>query len=196
MIKSIHQTLHTTFVMPQLYATTVLVVMHQGVVVMGADGQATLGTTIAKSSVNKIRKLYNGKVLVGFAGATADAFTILERFDEKLKNYRGNVKRSAIELAKDWRTDRMLKKLEAMLVVANQTDLLLISGVGDVLEPDQPLIAIGSGSVYAQSAAMALFKHAPHLTALQIVQESLTIAANICIYTNHNFVFEELQNES
>ncbi|ROT47433.1 ATP-dependent protease subunit HslV [Candidatus Cardinium hertigii] len=176
-------------------STTVLVIRHHGEVVIGADGQATLGNTIAKSNVRKVRKLFGGKILAGFAGSTADAFTILERFDEKLQNYRGNMKRSAIELAKDWRTDRMLKRLEAMLVVASCEELLLISGMGDVLEPDHPLVAIGSGSMYAQSAAIALVRHAPHLSAMQMVRESLTIAADICIYTNHNFVFEELKNE-
>ncbi|WP_109997696.1 ATP-dependent protease subunit HslV [Candidatus Cardinium hertigii] len=175
-----------------LHATTVLVVLHKGSVVIGSDGQATLGNTIAKHNVKKVRKLFKGSVLAGFAGSTADAFTILERFEEKLQGYRGNIKRAAIELAKDWRTDRMLKRLEAMLLVANQEDLLMISGNGDVLEPDYPVAAIGSGSVYAQSAARALVQHAPHLTAMEIVRESLTIAADICIYTNHNFVFEEL----
>ena len=181
---------------PQLYATTVLVLIHKGETVIGADGQATLGNTIIKNSVKKVRKLFDGKVLVGFAGSTADAFTILERFDEKLRRYHGHVKQSAIELARDWRTDRMLKRLEAMLIVANQTELLLISGMGDVLEPDHPIVAIGSGSMYARSAAMSLVKHAPHLTARQIVEESLTVAADICIYTNHNFVFETLIHES
>lgn len=178
--------------MPQLKSTTVLAVLHNGKVVIGADGQATLGNTVAKSNVRKVRRLFGGKILAGFAGSTADAFTLLERFEEKLQNYRGNMKRSAIELAKDWRTDRILKRLEAMLVVASKEALLVISGTGDVLEPDLTLAAIGSGSTYAQSAAMALVKHAPHLSAMQIVKESLTIAADICIYTNHNFIFEAL----
>ncbi|WP_339044558.1 ATP-dependent protease subunit HslV [Cardinium endosymbiont of Tipula unca] len=177
---------------PPLRSTTVLAVLHNGAVVIGADGQATLGSTVAKSNVRKVRKLFGGSILAGFAGSTADAFTLLERFEEKLQNYRGNMKRSAIELAKDWRTDRILKRLEAMLVVASKEALLVISGTGDVLEPDLTLAAIGSGSTYAQSAAMALVKHAPHLSAMQIVKESLTIAADICIYTNHNFIFETL----
>jgi len=178
----------------ELKATTVLMLRHQGSVVVGSDGQATLGNTVAKNHVKKVRKLFGGKVLAGFAGSTSDAFTLLERFEEKLKSYQGTLKRAAIELAKDWRSDRILRRLEAMLLVANHEELLLISGTGDVLEPDQPLIAIGSGSMYAQSAAMALVKHAPQLTAQEIVKESLTIAADICIYTNHNFVFEALSS--
>jgi ATP-dependent HslUV protease, peptidase subunit HslV len=181
--------------MSQLKSTTVLVVIHHGEVVIGADGQATFGHTVAKRNVKKVRKLFGGKIVAGFAGSTADAFTLLERFEEKLQNYRGNMNRSAIELAKDWRTDRLLRRLEAMLVVANQESLLIVSGTGDVLEPDYPLAAIGSGSMYAQSAAIALMKHAPHLSARQMVEESLTITADICIYTNHNFVFEELKNQ-
>jgi ATP-dependent HslUV protease subunit HslV len=182
--------------LPELKATTVLLLIHKGEVVIGADGQATMGNTVAKSNVRKIRKLFGGKILAGFAGSTADAFTLLERFEEKLKTYRGNLKRSAIELAKDWRTDRMLKRLEAMLVAASCTEeLLVISGTGDVLEPDYPLAAIGSGGLYAQAAAMALQQHAPHLSAKEMVQASLTIAADMCIYTNHNFVFETIQKE-
>ncbi|WP_243517500.1 MULTISPECIES: ATP-dependent protease subunit HslV [unclassified Candidatus Cardinium] len=178
--------------MTLIKSTTVLAIIHNGSVVIGADGQATFGHTVAKSNVKKVRKLFGGNILAGFAGSTADAFTLLERFEEKLQSYHGNMKRSAIELAKDWRTDRILKRLEAMLVVASREGLLMLTGAGDVLEPDYPLAAIGSGSMYAQSAAMALIKHAPHLTAMQMVQESLTITADICIYTNHNFVFEAL----
>ena len=132
----------------------------------------------------------DGKVLCGFAGSTADAFTLLERFDEKLTMYHGNMKRAAIELAKDWRTDRYLRKLEAMMIVVNKDDLLLISGTGDVIEPDNDILSIGSGSMYAQSAAAALKKHATHLSAPEMVKESLSIAADICIYTNHNFIIE------
>lgn len=183
--------------LPELSATTVLLLIHKGEVVIGADGQATLGNTIAKGNVRKIRKLFGGKILAGFAGSTADAFTLLERFEEKLKSYRGNLKRAAIELAKEWRTDRMLRRLEAMLVVANQAEeLLVLSGTGDVLEPDHPLAAIGSGSLYAQAAARALQQHAPYLSAQAIVQASLTIAADMCIYTNHNFVFDALEKEA
>jgi ATP-dependent HslUV protease subunit HslV len=178
--------------MLKIHATTVCAVLHNGQIAIGADGQATLGNTVAKSNVNKIRKLQGGKILAGFAGSTADAFTLLERFDEKLNAFSGNMKRAAIELAKDWRTDRFLRKLEAMLIVANKDEILLVSGTGDVIEPDTQVATIGSGSMYAQSAALALKKHAPHLTAEQIVKESLTIAADICIYTNHNFVIEKL----
>jgi ATP-dependent HslUV protease subunit HslV len=178
--------------MSQIKSTTVLAVIHNNVVAIGADGQATFGNTVAKSNVRKLRKLLDGKIIAGFAGSTADAFTLLERFDEKLQSYAGNMKRSAIELAKDWRMDRYLRKLEAMLIVANQEELLIISGTGDVIEPDNQIAAIGSGSMYAQSAAIALQKHAPHLSAEEIVKESLTVAADICIYTNHNIIIEKL----
>ena len=176
--------------MEKIHSTTILAVAHNGTVAIGGDGQATMGNTIAKSNVRKIRKLQEGKVLTGFAGSTADAFTLLDRFDEKLSSYGGNMKRAAIELAKDWRTDRYLRRLEAMLIAANREELLVISGTGDVLEPDHGVAAIGSGSMYAQSAALALKKHAPHLTAAEIVKESLNIAADICIYTNHNLIIE------
>ncbi|MCU0421055.1 MAG: ATP-dependent protease subunit HslV [Cyclobacteriaceae bacterium] len=177
---------------PTIHATTVLAVMHNGQVAIGADGQATLGNTIAKSNVKKIRKLLEGKVVVGFAGSTADAFTLLERFEEKLNAYGGNMKRGAIELAKDWRTDRYLRRLEAMLIAASRDEVLIISGTGDVIEPDKQVAAIGSGAMYAQSAALALKKHAPQLTAEEMVRESLSIAADICIYTNHNLTIERL----
>ena len=147
--------------MSELRSTTVIAVIHNSEVAIGADGQATMGSTIAKSNVRKLRKLLDGKVLTGFAGSTADAFTLLDRFDEKLQKYSGNMKRSAIELAKDWRTDRYLRRLEAMLIAANQEELLLISGTGDVLEPDNQIAAIGSGSMYAQAAATALKKICP-----------------------------------
>lgn len=175
-----------------IHATTILAVLHNGQVAIGGDGQATMGNTIAKSNVRKIRKLQDGKILVGFAGSTADAFTLLDRFDEKLNAYGGNMKRAAIELAKDWRMDRVLRRLEAMLITVSKDELLMVSGTGDVLEPDHQVAAIGSGAMYAQSAALALKKHAPKLTAEEIVRESLTIAADICIYTNHNFVIEKL----
>ncbi|OJW67354.1 MAG: HslU--HslV peptidase proteolytic subunit [Candidatus Amoebophilus sp. 36-38] len=178
--------------MTEIKSTTVIAVMHNNEVAIGADGQATIGNTVAKSNVNKIRKLLDGKVLTGFAGSTADAFTLLDLFDEKLQRYSGNMKRSAIELAKDWRTDRYLRRLEAMLVAVNKEELLLISGTGDVLEPDNKIVSIGSGSMYAQSAAIALKKHAPHLSAEEIVKASLHIAADVCIYTNHNLVIEKL----
>ncbi|MBK7651285.1 MAG: ATP-dependent protease subunit HslV [Flammeovirgaceae bacterium] len=151
-----------------------------------------MGNTVAKSNVKKIRKLQEGKVVVGFAGSTADAFTLLDRFDEKLNAHGGNMKRAAIELAKDWRMDRFLRRLEAMLIAANKEEILVISGTGDVLEPDNQVAAIGSGAMYAQSAALALKKHASQLSAEEVVRESMSIAADICIYTNHNIIVETL----
>ncbi|GAB4331051.1 MAG: ATP-dependent protease subunit HslV [Flammeovirgaceae bacterium] len=177
---------------PIIKSTTVLAVIKDGKLAIGADGQATFGNTVAKSNVKKIRKLYEGKVLAGFAGSTADAFTLLDKFQDKLGAYRGNLPRAAVELAKEWRTDRYLRKLEAMLIAANNENLFIISGTGDVLEPDHNIAAIGSGSMYAQSAALALLKHAPQLSAEDIVRESLNIAADICIYTNHNLTIEVL----
>lgn len=178
--------------MTKIHSTTILAIHHNGQTAIGGDGQATLGNTIAKSNVKKIRKLNEGKVLVGFAGSTADAFTLLDRFDEKLNAYNGNMKRSAYELAKDWRMDRYLRRLEAMIISASKDEILIISGTGDVLEPDNQVAAIGSGAMYAQSAALALKKHAPHLTAEEMVRDSLNIAADICIYTNHNLMIEKL----
>jgi len=178
--------------MKKIHSTTILAVKHNGGVSIGGDGQATMGNTVAKSNVRKIRKLQEGKILTGFAGSTADAFTLLDRFDEKLSAYGGNMKRAAIELAKDWRMDRFLRRLEAMLITANKDELLVISGTGDVLEPDNEVAAIGSGAMYAQSAALALKKHASHLSAEEIVRESLNIAADICIYTNHNLIIEKV----
>jgi ATP-dependent HslUV protease, peptidase subunit HslV len=175
-----------------IHATTILAVQHNGQVAVGGDGQATMGNTIAKSNVKKIRKLQEGKILVGFAGSTADAFTLLDRFDEKLNAHGGNMKRAAIELAKDWRSDRILRRLEAMLITANKDELLVLSGTGDVLEPDHAVAAIGSGAMYAQSAALAMKKFAPQMTAEEMVRESLHIAADICIYTNHNLVVEKI----
>ncbi|WP_162342177.1 ATP-dependent protease subunit HslV [Cyclobacterium salsum] len=180
--------------MERLKSTTVVAIRHEGQVAIGADGQATLGNTIAKSSVNKIRKLQGGKIVTGFAGSTADAFTLLEKFEEKLGAYSNNMKRAAVELAKDWRTDRMLSKLEAMMIVADATDILILSGTGDVIEPDLGIATIGSGSMYAQAAARAMKKYAPQLTAEEIVRESLNIAADICIYTNHNLILEKVEN--
>ncbi|MDF2456254.1 MAG: hslV [Cytophagaceae bacterium] len=176
--------------MEKIKSTTVLAISHNGRMAIGADGQATMGNTVAKSNVKKIRKLADGKIIAGFAGSTADAFTLIERFEEKLAAHSGNMKRAAIELAKDWRTDRYLSKLEAMLITISKEEILIISGTGDVLEPDNGVASIGSGSMYAQSAALALKKHAPHLSAEEMVKEALTIAADICIYTNHNFIIE------
>ena len=174
-------------------STTVLAVVHKGEVAIGADGQASMGNTVAKTNVKKIRKLLDGKIVTGFAGSTADAFTLLERFEEKLNAFGGNMKRSAIELAKDWRTDRYLRKLEAMMIVADKQEVLIISGTGDVLEPDFGIASIGSGSNYAQAAARALIKNASHLSAKQIVEEGLHIAADICVFTNHNLIVEEVK---
>jgi len=178
--------------MEKIHATTIIAVLHNGQIAIGGDGQATMGNYVAKSNVRKIRKLQDGKVLAGFAGSTADAFTLIERFEEKLNTYGGNMKRAAIELAKDWRMDRFLRRLEAMLITANKEEILVLSGTGDVLEPDNQVAAIGSGAMYAQASALALKKHAPHLTAEEIVRESLNIAADICIYTNHNLVIEKI----
>lgn len=180
--------------LPQVKSTTVLAIAHNGQVAIGADGQATMGNTVAKSNVKKLRRLQQGKIVSGFAGSTADAFTLIERFEEKLNAHGGNMKRAAIELAKDWRTDRYLRRLEAMMITANKDEILIISGTGDVLEPDNGIAAIGSGSMYAQAAALALKKHASHLTAEQMVQDALHIAADICIYTNHNLVLETIQS--
>ena len=173
--------------MPKIHATTVLGIIHNGQVALGADGQATMGDTIAKGNVKKVRTLSDGKIITGFAGSTSDAFTLLERFEEKLNMYRTNLRRAAIELAKDWRTDRYLRRLEAMLIVMEKDEGLIVSGTGDVLSPEDQIISIGSGSNYAKSAAVALKRHAPHLTAEEMVREALTVAADICIYTNHNF---------
>jgi ATP-dependent HslUV protease subunit HslV len=178
---------------PKMRSTTVLAVLHDGKIAIGADGQATMGNTIAKSNVRKIRKLQGGSIIAGFAGSTADAFTLVDRIEEKLNSYGGNMKRAAIELAKDWRTDRYLRRLEAMIILVTKNELLVVSGTGDVLEPDNDIAAIGSGSMYAQSAALALKKHAPQLSAKEIVAESLGIAADICIYTNDNLIIEVLE---
>jgi ATP-dependent HslUV protease subunit HslV len=173
------------------HGTTVVGVIKDGKAVLGSDGQVSYGNTIMKHSARKVRKLYNDSILAGFAGATADAFTLLQRFEEKLETHRGNLYRSAIDLAKDWRTDRYLRRLEAMLIVMDKTKALLISGIGDVIEPDDDIIAIGSGGPYALSAARAMMKHS-NLSAREIVEESLNIAADICIYTNKEQSIEEL----
>ncbi len=171
-------------------STTVVAIKHDNKVSIGADGQASFGDTVAKSTVKKIRRLSSGDIVVGFAGSTADAFTLMERFEEKLGAYSGNMKRAAIELAKDWRTDRYLRRLEAMMIAANKEEILTISGNGDVIEPDGDVAAIGSGGNYAKAAALALKKHGGKIDAEEIVRESLNIAADICIYTNHNIIVE------
>lgn len=180
----------------RIHATTVLGVRKDGQVALGSDGQATMGNTVLKHSARKVRTLHNGSLLAGFAGATADAFTLFERFEEKLDQYGGNLTRSAVELAKDWRTDRYLRRLEALLAVAAADRLLLISGTGDVIEPDDDIVAIGSGGSYALAAARALMRHNATMSARQIVEASLHIAADICIYTNHTIHVEELLSGS
>ena len=182
--------------MEQFHGTTIISVRRQtpaGVTVaIGGDGQVTLGNIVVKGTARKVRKLYHGKVLAGFAGATADAFTLFERFEAKLEKHQGHLLRSAVELAKDWRTDRMLRRLEAMLTVADKESSLIITGNGDVLEPEDGLLAIGSGGAYAQSAARALLDHTD-LPPAEIVKKSLSIAADLCIYTNHNHIIETLE---
>lgn len=177
--------------MSEVKSTTVIAVRRNGVVAMAGDGQVTMGTTIMKGNARKVRTLYDGRVLVGFAGATADAFTLFERFEGKLKEFSGDVLRSAVALAKDWRTDRMLRRLEALLLVADRERMLLLSGTGDVVEPEDGVLAIGSGGPYAHAAAKALLAHTD-LSAREIAEESLRIAASICIYTNEQIVVEEL----
>mgnify|MGYP001081053741 CR=1 FL=1 len=178
--------------MESFHATTIVSVRRNGQVVIGGDGQVTLGNTVMKANARKIRRLGSkGDVIAGFAGATADAFTLFELFEEKLSKHRGNLTRAAVEMAKEWRTDRRLGRLEAMLSVADKDASLLISGNGDVLEPESGLIAIGSGGPYAQSAALALLAHTD-LDARTIVEHALKIAGDICIYTNHNTTIEEL----
>ncbi|MCI4446040.1 MAG: ATP-dependent protease subunit HslV [Candidatus Aminicenantes bacterium] len=172
-------------------STTVLCIRHNGQVVMAGDGQVTLGQTVLKSTAQKVRRLYKGKVLAGFAGATSDAFALFARFEAKLEEYRGNLSRAAIELAKDWRLDKSLRQLDALLIVADENSTFLISGTGDVVEPDDGVIAVGSGGPYALAAARALIKHT-NLSAKEVALEALRIAAEICIYTNDNFTVEEL----
>ncbi len=177
--------------MESMHATTVLAVRHRGGVAVGGDGQVTLGNVVMKSDAQKIRRLFQGKVITGFAGSSADAFALLERFEAKLKDYQGNVPRAAIELAKDWRMDRNLRRLEAMLVAVDRDNLLLVSGTGDVVQPTDGVAAIGSGGSYALAAARALMAHSD-LNAAQVVRTALEIAADICIYTNRNITVEEL----
>ena len=173
-------------------ATTVIAVRRNGEAAMAGDGQVTLGETVVKNNARKVRRLWDGKVLCGFAGATADAFTLFDRFEGKLKEYSGDLARSAVELAKDWRTDRALRRLEAMLLTADLNKTLLISGRGDVIEPAEDVLAIGSGGNYALAAALALLSGSD-LTAAEIARRSLEIAANICIYTNKDITLEELK---
>ena len=177
--------------MKQFSGTTILAVRRDGKVAIAGDGQVTLGNTVMKGNARKVRRLYQDKVLAGFAGGTADAFTLFERFETKLQAHNGQLTRAAVEMAKDWRTDRMLRKLEALLIVADQESLLMISGNGDVIEPEENHIAIGSGGPYAQAAAKALMDNTD-LSAREIAEKSLMIAGDICIYTNQNLTVEEL----
>src|SRR3984893_17534064 len=175
----------------KMRSTTILAVRHKGLVAVGGDGQVTLGQVVMKSDAHKIRRLHGGRVLTGFAGSSADAFALLERFEAKLKDFQGNVPRAATELAKDWRMDRNLRRLEAMLIAADRDHLLLVSGTGDVIQPNDGVAGIGSGGPYALAAARALLAHTD-LSAVQIVRASLEIAADLCIYTNRNIEVEEL----
>jgi ATP-dependent HslUV protease subunit HslV len=181
--------------MEQYRGTTILSYRRNGQVVIGGDGQVSLGNTVMKGNARKVRRLYNDKVIAGFAGGTADAFTLFERFEAKLEKHQGNLTRSALELAKDWRTDRMMRRLEALLAVADQDTSLIITGNGDVIEPEHGLMAIGSGGPFAQSAAIALMENTD-LSAKEIVEKGLNIAADICIYTNRNLTIETLEDES
>lgn len=174
-----------------MYGTTILVVRHKNKVVVAGDGQVTIGNTVMKHTANKVRRMYHDTIIGGFAGATADAFSLFSRFEEKLEKYSGNLARSAVELAKDWRTDKILRRLEALLLVVDKKNSFLITGNGDVLEPDDGIMGIGSGGTYAQAAAKALVLHSD-LDARSIVEEAMKIAESICIYTNPNFTFEEL----
>lgn len=175
----------------KIRSTTILAVRKDGRVAMAGDGQVTMGNTVMKSNARKVRKIYDGRVLVGFAGATADAFTLLERFEVKVKEYSGDLTRASVELAKDWRTDKMLRKLEALILAADQDRTLLLSGTGDVIEPADDAIAIGSGGPYAYAAALAYLDHSD-LSAAEIAKRSLFIAGGICIYTNDRILVEEL----
>ncbi len=176
----------------KIEATTILGVVHNGSSALGGDGQVTIGNTVMKHNAMKIRKIANGKVLCGFAGASADAFTLMERFEDKLEQYRGNVNRAAVELAKDWRTDKYLRRLEAMLAVITEDKALVVSGNGDVIEPDDQIVAIGSGGMYALAAAKMLKKYS-NLSAKEIVEQALKTASEICIYTNDKINVEELK---
>ena len=175
----------------EIRSTTVIAVKRNGKVAMAGDGQVTLGNTVCKGNARKVRKIYNGKILTGFAGSVADAFTLLDKFEEKIKEFNGDLTRSAVELAKMWRTDRMYQKLEAMLIVADSSKILLISGDGNVIEPENDVLAIGSGGNYAYSAALA-YLDSSDLGAREIAERSLKIAGNICIYTNQNITVEEI----
>ena len=183
--------MHETDIKPRVRSTTVLLVQKDGKTAMAGDGQVTLGETVIKGNARKIRRLLDGRILVGFAGATADAFSLLSRFETKLEQFQGQLERAAIELSKDWRTDKYLRHLEALLIVADEKDAFLISGKGDVISSDEGLLSVGSGSMFALAAARALVKHTA-LNAAEIAAESLRIASEICIYTNSEIIIEEL----
>jgi ATP-dependent HslUV protease subunit HslV len=174
-----------------IHATTILAVRHRDHTVLAGDGQVTLGNTVLKQGARKIRRLYNQTILAGFAGSAADSFALFSRFESKLEQYRGNLERAAVELARDWRTDRLLRRLEAMMIVADQKSIFVLSGTGDLIEPDDAVVAVGSGGSFAMAAARALVRHSA-LNARQIAEESMRIAADICIYTNPNLTIEEL----
>tara|TARA_B100001971_G_C18117112_1_gene497445 strand:- start:46 stop:582 length:537 start_codon:yes stop_codon:yes gene_type:complete len=178
--------------MEQMHSTTIVCVKRGENVVIGGDGQVSLGNTVMKGNARKVRRLYKNQILAGFAGGTADAFTLFERFDGKLERHQGHLVRAAVELAKDWRTDRILRKLEALLIVADKTSMLIITGNGDVIEPEHDLVAIGSGGPFAQAAGRALMENT-ELSAREVVEKSLHIAADTCVYTNTNLSFEELE---
>lgn len=181
--------------MEQYRGTTILSIRRNGKVVIGGDGQVSMGNTIMKGNARKVRRLYNNKVIAGFAGGTADAFTLFERFEGKLEQHSGNLMRAAVELAKDWRTDKILRRLEALLTVADAKASLIITGLGDVIEPEHSLMAIGSGGHFAQAAAKALLDNTK-LSARAIVEKGLSIAADICVYTNHQFTVEEIDSQT
>jgi ATP-dependent HslUV protease subunit HslV len=176
---------------PEFHSTTILCVRKNGKVAIGGDGQVSMGNTIMKHSAKKVRRLYDGKILSGFAGSAADAFTLFELFEKKIQEYGGSISRAAVELAREWRTDRMLRRLEALLIVADKDETFLISGTGDVISPDEGVLAIGSGGNYALSSAKALYENT-ELSAREIVEKSMKIAGDICIYTNHSLTIEEL----
>ncbi len=177
----------------EIRGTTILAVKHKGTTALGGDGQMTLGDTVMKSNARKIRTMYNNEILAGFAGSTADALTLFEKFEEKIEQYNGKISRAAVELAKEWRTDKILRRLEALLIVANKENMYIISGNGDVIEPEDGVVGIGSGGMYAVAAARAMVKFANNASAKKIVEESLKIAGSICIYTNQNIIVEELK---
>jgi ATP-dependent HslUV protease, peptidase subunit HslV len=179
------------FMATKIRSTTILCVRRDGKVVLAGDGQVTMGSEVLKGGARKLRRLYNGKIISGFAGSTADAFALFARFEAKLEQHSGNLARSVVELAKEWRTDRMLRHLEALLLVADKTDMYIVSGTGDVIEPDSPIAAIGSGGAFAKSAALALLENT-QLSAREVVEKSMKIAGQVCIYTNDNVSYEEL----